>query len=245
LIDLVKTLKTQWQPKFNWFGADSFEEQELLLEQLQTAYKKNYFDDNEAALLCAVDYNHQAVTEAIRIRLLPPELIKIEFDETIAELPISFAAVANNVYENELEIFRNMAIKKRSGLMTQLLSSRREDNVSLGSLVKGFAIDVVTSEFSIASGFGMHNMAGKRLVCRLETVAYLIKDHTDRRPDNSRVWDRIISGLIFLEVPGFETPILFLQGCSRLVDRENTKLAGEIIRRQRKFIPVTTEGELI
>lgn len=244
LINLVKNLSARWTPKFNWFGANSLEEQYLLLEQLQKAYKKNYFADNEAGLLCAVDSNHQTVAEAIRIRLFPPELIKVEFDETIVETPTSFAAIAINVYDNELERFRSIDTKRRSEFMIKLLSERRENNVSLGSLVKGFAIDVVTSETFITSGFGMHSTAGKCLVSRLEFVGYLLKNHTDQRLDNATIWDRIVSGLIFMKVPGFETPILFFQGGSRQTDKENVKLAGEIIRSQRKFIPVTAEGEI-
>ncbi|MEK7376855.1 MAG: hypothetical protein AABZ57_06830 [Candidatus Margulisiibacteriota bacterium] len=101
LVTLVNRLVSEWKPPFNWLGAETPEDQAILLQQLENAYRKHYLDDDSDRMFGTPDHNHQVVAEALRIRLLLASLIKAEFDDTIERKVRVFATAKTSVYKRK------------------------------------------------------------------------------------------------------------------------------------------------
>ena len=255
MIILVKGLVSKWRPSINWLGAETPEDQHILLQQLENAYRKHYLGDET---LGTPDYNHQVVAEAIRIKLLPSSLLKEEFDDTIDRKVRTFVYSEISEYEKELDLVRKMDKVERKRFNHCLDRARGYEptesggvyviRASCGSSVNGFAIDPVTLENITTQGFGEHHLARNKLgkiIKRIEALKggkkYSVFDDFGCDFDfelNSRIMYGLISN-----IEGFKTPILRL--CWEEADDEGVKKVASFIRKSKMFIPVTSEGYLI
>ncbi|MDO8590522.1 MAG: hypothetical protein Q7R65_00930 [bacterium] len=256
LVTLVNRLVAEWKPPLNWLGAETPEDQAILLQQLENAYRKHYLDDDSDRMLGSPDHNHQVVAEALRIRLLPSSLIKAEFDDTIERKVRVFVTAQTSVYEKELERIRTMTEDERKEFDHRLMRARGYEpaegggvfvtRATCGNGVNGFAIDPVTLENLTTHRFGEHHLAKDMLARRIERIEALRnrKNCYELSEDDERKchW-RLMSGLIFSEIDGFTTPILCLY--REDVDDEGVKKVASFLRKEMMFIPVTPDGQLI
>jgi len=256
LVTLVNRLVSEWKPPLNWLGAETPEDQAILLQQLENAYRKYYLDDDSDRMFGSPDYNHQVVAEALRIRLLPSSLIKAEFDDTIERKVRVFVTAQTSVYEKESERIRTMTEDECKEFGHCLMRARGYEPIesggvyvtsfSRGANVNGFAIDPVTLENLTTHRFGEHHLAKDMLARRIKSIEELRsrKNYYGLGVDDEHKchW-RLMSGLIFLEIDGFTTPILCLYRNN--TDDEGVKKVVSFLRKERKYIPVTPDGQLI
>jgi len=256
LIELIDNFVASWGPPSDWLRAETRENQAILMSQLEMAYRKHYLGDNDELALGVPDYNGQIVAEALRIRLLPSQLLKAEFDDTIEEVSRDFITTERKVYEEEVSRIRAMSDAERTDFNHLLMRARGYEpaegggiyvrRVGCGGGVNGFAIDPVTMETLITRRLGEHHMAKDKLSRRVQSIEGLqtgvgIYGLTEEGYREC-CW-RIISGLIFSDIEGFFTPILQLH--REDVEEEDLKKAAGYIRGGQKFIPVTSDGYLI
>lgn len=256
LITLINRLVSEWKPPLNWLGAETPEDQAILLQQLENAYRKHYIDDDSDRMFGTPDHNHQVVAEALRIRLLPASLIKTEFDDTIERKVRVFASAKTSVYKKEVNRIRRMTDDERKEFDHRLMRARGYEpaegggvfvtRATCGNGVNGFAIDPVTLENLTTHRFGEHHLAKDMLARRIVAIEAL-RNHKHRyeldHDDELKCQWRLMSGLIFSEIDGFTTPILCLY--REDADNEEVKKVASFLMREQKFIPVTPDGHLI
>jgi len=241
-----------WQVPDTWLGVESEYEERLLMERLEKAYDRWHDEEN---LLAAPDYNHKVVAEALRLRLLPSEFIGEhlgEFDQDVL-LSIQGLVISPN-FDLEVEKIRQIDNEQRDSFL-ELLSKRRNspDGISWGRNVMGFAIDPLTLEVEINNNYGQHAYATDHLSYRLDRIAnlsgkYLHHDGfcQDALYDyRSYCLSRILPGLIFKKIEGFETPILKLFTKQSCVSEEYLNKALRHLMQKKKYIPVNTRGEIL
>jgi hypothetical protein len=261
LVDLIKRLVAQWKPGLNWLGAQTTQEQSTLLDQLENAYRSNYLGDDNEGMAGTPDRNHMIVAEALRLKLLPSTLIKAEFDDTLVRrTSLSISDVAEqtkpSVYLDELEKIRVMSDERRMEFDHELHRAMGQEpapgggvyvtRASKGDNVQGFAIDPVTLETSISTGYGFHADAKDLLGYRIEMIDALSKGGNKAEPkeeDRYQSRGRIVEGLIFLGIKGFTTPIVRLYADGE--DGETIKRIAHFLLGERRLIPVDYDGKLV
>ena len=256
LVELVNRLVAEWKPPLNWLGAETAEDQATLMAQLENAYRKHYLGDDNEGMFGTPDHNHMIVAEALRLRLLPVEFLKSEFDDTIEEVRRAFAPAKSSVYNREVAKIRKMTDKERKTFSHALLRARGYvlaerggvyvNRASYGNNVNGFAIDPVTLETSITYRFGQHHLCKDILAQRIRAIEALRnRKHLYELDDDGERecrW-RLITGLIFSKIDGFTTPLLQLYIGE--ADSEQVRKIVRFLREQQKFIPVDHKGQLI
>jgi hypothetical protein len=257
LTQLVLSLIAEWKPQLNdWLGAETREDEGILISQLENAYRVNYLGDNEDGMFGVPDHNHMIVAEALRIKLLPSACIKAEFDDTIPTFVRQFDVVQTSTYRKELKRIRKMTDEQRTAFNHTLMRIRGHEpaegggvyvqRASCGDKVSGFAIDPVSLETMFVYQFGLHHAVGEMLADRIRNIDALVKrkrfgDMTEDEERDCR-W-RLITGLIFAEVDGFTTPILQLYGMEN--DPGHLARVARFLKDQQKFIPVDYEGKIM
>ncbi len=254
LIDLVKDLVSKSKPVQGWLGADN-NDYVTLQEQLNTAYQSHATDES---VLGTASLNDMTVAEALRIRLLPSELIEEEFDKTLEPKEKKEIVIEPGTYKEDFEKIRTMDNNARKSFFLSLMRARGEEpgpggvgvfvvGIGLGDNVNGFAIDPITLESLTTYRFGLHNYAGDLLGHRVIGIEALKKREHSYDTEEEDIWDikrRLITGLVFLEISGFTTPILQLFDLKGVETRYIKKVA-EFIIRQQKFIPVDYDCKLV
>lgn len=254
LIDLVENIAASWKSKRGWLGATSKEDRTRLSAQLEQTYRSNLDDGDEKG---ASDPNHMVVAEALRLRLLPPELIKKQFDDKLEASPAKTLKTQPSVYIKEFEKIRDMNKDERLNFKHALMRAQGQEpaesggvyvrRATCGSDINGFAIDPVTMETLETSRFGLHHAAADMLAHRIRVIEALKirKNHyfmTDEE-ENACRW-RIMRGLIYLKLDGFQTPILELIALQDHSEKDIRKVI-RFLRKQQKYIPVNYHGQLI
>lgn len=255
LVELVDRLVTEWKPSHNWFGAETAEDQVTLMAQLENAYRKHYLSDGNKGMLGTPDRNHIIVAEALRVRLLPAEFLKAEFDDTIEAVPLALASIKPSVYKQEEAKIRKMTDEERKALSHALLRERGYEptenggvyvtRASCGESVNGFAIDPVTLETHITYRFGEHHLCGDILALRINAIEALQNCKQpyalDYEKEQECRW-RLITGLIFSEINGFTIPLLQLYTSD--ADEEQIRKVVHFLQKLQKFILVDHDGNL-
>ena len=256
LVELVNRLVAEWKPPYNWLGAETAEDQATLTAQLENAYRKHYLGDDNEGMFGTPDHNHMIIAEALRLRLLPAEFLKSEFDDTIEEVRRVFASTKSSVYKREVAKIRKMTDEERKAFSHTLQRARGYEpaegggvyvtRASCGNNVNGFAIDPVTLETHITYRFGEHHLCGDMLARRIQAIEALrnrkhLYELDDEKERECR-W-RLITGLIFSEIDGFATSLLQLY--TGEADKKQIRQVVRFLHKQQKFIPVDHDGQLI
>jgi hypothetical protein len=254
LRELLTSLISTWKAPLDWLGAETEADEAMLLQRLEEAYRNN-FPADEQGTFGFTGHNGHVVAEALRIKLLPSDLLKGEFEGSLTVRQQSFNSAEAQQYDEEVRRIVNMTDDERKAFSNAMMAERGLEpakgggvyvrRVAKGDDINGFAIDPVTLQYLITFRFGMHDHADQFLRNRLERIDRMKGD--DRDLDHYR---QIFSGYIFLASKrlGFTTPILQL--FTQRMTREATP-ADEILRvaefllKERKFIPVTFEGDLL
>lgn len=250
LTKLVNDLKIGWQKPDDWLGADTRKDQLLLMYNLENAYRQHYFDDN---MLGVPDYNHMVVAEALRLKSLPSSHLKAEFDDTICNLSFFNLKTESSSYQQEIKKIRAMSDDEKHNLIIKIMAIRgyRADEngwiverATCGQQVNGFAIDPTTLETLITIRPGMHHNAGYLLSRRIRVIEE-IKDQKNyyTRTDQNIFERRLITGLIYLIVPGFKMP--FLQLNEQGANPVSLQKIMPLLRRQQNFIILDCDGSLL
>lgn len=256
LTEYISYLNLRWEPPTNAFGVETTADRNILLSQLETAYTKHYLQHDDERMFGTPDFNHSVVAEALRIRLLPSAVLKEEFDDTFEEDHRVFSPSKPSVYLQELRRVTKMTVEERTRFdhtLSQAMGREpvegggvRVTRASFGNTVNGFAIDPLTLETFTTHRFGEHNMAGDVLVRRIHNIEALRKRKSrwDMSDDEERScrW-RIITGLIFSEIDGFETPILQLYVYEK--NKNHVRRVARFLKEQQIFIPVTPDGKIL
>ncbi len=222
-------------PPINWLGADNKYDQEQVLHQLQAVYKVHC---TENSLLGTPDLNHCIVAEALRIKLLPTECLKAEFDDALPKNLRNFINAKEEEYSDAFNRLKEFSAKQRQNLVTMLLYEQGYENgyrkrLYCSTKVSGFAIDPLSLEFSITEGFANHQLAIHILVNRLRLG---LKDAFN---------GRIISGLIFSDIfQWLQIPLVQFDMIDDYYPKEFIKVISFIIKK-RMFIPVNHDGKVV
>lgn len=125
LVQLVRKLVSGWIRPVDAFGVESDQERDILYKHLENAYRTNYLNgDKGETMLGTPDPNTQVVFEAVRLKLLPIEFVKAEFDDTLPIRKPNFDKVDASVYEEELNNVRLMDEIKRKEFEDDMYRSR-------------------------------------------------------------------------------------------------------------------------
>ncbi len=252
LVSLVKGLVSHCSMPIDWLGAETQEDRKILMTQLESAYAKHYLTGDSNGLFGVPDHNHQIVAEALRIKLLPSEFIREEFDDAISGEEKEMASVDSSVFWAEVDRIRSMTDKERKEFDHTLQRARGWEpcetggiyvmRASCGDDVRGFAIDPITLETLTTYRFGEHHLVGDKLARRIWAIEMMAGKAS--WADDSKYKRRLITGLIFTDIEGFTTPILQLYSEGRDYSKVFTRVASLLMKEQ-KFIPVTFDGHLI
>jgi hypothetical protein len=249
------SLRKDWKcspTTIDWFDVRNQEELGFLSRRLVTAYNAHHGDLEETAL-APISPDHRLFAEALRMRLLPAQLVKEEFDEPnlVKVQQRSFAGIKKDVYDAEIAQIREMNDSEREGFYHSLLfatgcaptgnggvvrfeASRGSDNI-------GFAIDAASFEFATSSSFGLHAYAKQSLEYRLERLQMIRIGICGPDAVLEDVGHYIIEGLIIPKFKGFESPLLILYGRP---DEELFQVVVQHILSERKYIPIMQDGKL-
>jgi len=244
LIEMVNQLVSSYRPASNHFGIYSPFELGWTMKNLRDSYEKNYLkDEDKQSPIYVPDIDMRVVLEAIRIRLLPCELLSMEYDTNIVResAPINISEMS--VMEREIDIILKMDRSQRTTFADQLIAARNFDRYGKSHDVHGFAIDPETLEYYITSPHENHCAAQPKLADRLVYIEALqrgIQPSEFPVGYGSHLRHRIAWGFICPGVGDFTVPILQLKE----IWYAKTKIAKRILN-MRKFIPVTLDGELV
>jgi hypothetical protein len=250
LQELVKKVVARWKSS-DWLGAETREDQAILQQQLEHAYRVHYLENEgeEDGMFGTPDTNHQVVAEALRLKLLPAMFLKEEFDDTLKRDVVPLTPAAPTIYDQELSRLKALTDKERERLEEQLLRSAGytkapggglyKTRVSLGDNVSGFALDPLTGESTTTNQFGLHRYAAEQLASRIERIEEMRAGRSAE--DVGEGWrSRIVSGLIYRNIDGFTIPFLELhQG---FIEPEHFKRAIQVIRDRKMFLPITNNA---
>ncbi len=228
LIKAIETILSSFRPSTNYFGVETKRESVFIQQQLEKAYRINYRDSMAPS-------NDFIVLEAIRLRLLPSELIKKEFDNVLIGI-LENPTIDNLTLEKERESIKHL-LEDPEKLMSLLESSA--DSVSRGYEIAGFAIDPITLQYSYFSGFGKHRLTTIDLVDRLSRFYLMIGNSFI---DDYELQSRFIEGEIFFQVPGFKTPIMRFYGRNK---KEDVEKVVRHLSAKEKYIFIDVDHNLL
>ena len=145
-------------------------------------------------------------------------------------------------YEKDLEKLKSLTRDELDKLLTEAERKSKEEGGSIfskGSLLHGYAIDPNTLqslETTVHVGVGTDLALDIFNSMDVENMGADTASHITRR---------IIDGLVFLNVPGFKTPILKLHpfGLEELGDKvpkEDIRKIVEHIKKERKLLPISS-----
>ncbi len=253
LINLVESLVAGWNRPINWLGAETCREQGRLMIQLENAHIVNYPDDERT--FGASNTNDQIVAEALRIKLLPTQFLKAEFDDTLPNKAQVFEIIEPSIYEIEVARLRTQTNLERESLKNSMTRAEgyepmgdgglRRVEMSCGNDVNGYAIDPITMENLVTTSFGDHHLAAQKLEPRIAYIESFKRRNDDETTNKKEccLW-RLVKGLIFLQLNGFSTPILCIHHTEGL-EKDQLRRIVEFIRNERKFIPVDYDCNLL
>jgi hypothetical protein len=248
LVSLIQNLILDYKPLFNWFGAYTKDEQALLLNHLERAYKNNYLGEQEKNNIAIPDSQNQIIAESIRLKLLPTELIKEEFDACLSKT-VFLEKKQDKIYLKEIKRIKRMTKSKRQVFAEMIMraigyircgSGWLKLGVSLGDNNMGFAIDPITLATFTAQGFGSHKIAKINLAYQ---VLYITELRTGEYVSEHEIKNRLVWGIIIPEVKGFKTPVLSLSRSQ--AEQQDLKKVARHLLNERKVIPVDEDGYLI
>lgn len=228
------------------------------MQALLNAYNTNFPDDEN--MFATPNDNSKITAEYLRIRLLPADQRKSEYDDTLPESISSNLESLSDAekyeYARELEVIRNMNSKERDNFIFLIdLNWGRKRLIDGGisverscadSDVAGFAIDPDSLQTIITEGYGNHHIAGRFLADRLLAN----RSFREGNPFSHLVEDfkvEVVTGLLHKRVsqlPEFNIPIIELWINSD-IDLQKVRRIGVFIISQRKMIPIDTEGFLV
>lgn len=239
----------QRQSSLDWLGSDSGED---MFAQLEKAHE-NYFSP-DYMLDVPTDYNHHAVAQALRIKLLQdPVLVKTEFEDTFVchKKKQTNNYSTSHIYSEEKRRISNLTREEKSDLFDsfqETMGYTKEGlrtRASFGDQVGSFAIDPITLEKSIFNGGIGHHDAKEQLVkkiimieCYSRGVQYLGWE------EEMKCSSRIVKGLVFYGILDFHTPFLVLMDYDS-IEKDVLKKIIPIIENELKLIVVSFYGELI
>jgi len=246
----MRELVKSWRPSANFFDAHTTRDVEMLSCALQVAYEKNYLGEHEEFSLAVPDFNGQVVTEALRLRLMPPEVIQKEFDQVVArELSTAETpSIEEGVYQQELQRLRQMSeqdrkifydqVEDRFGRYPDGKGGYFSDNdISCGPGLKGFAIDVDSLVFLVTEGFGGHRLASQLLYLKLDELC----EYRENQPVERK--DQMLGGFVF-KLDGWQTPFVSL-GDMQYTEKEIRERVLGFLFSSRRFIPLDDENRLL
>ncbi len=239
----------------DYFDVRTEEELAALSSRLVAVHRARS-DGDEQGVLGPLSNDHRLVAEALRIRLLTPNIHE-EFDQTVRRLEkparSSVSPVDRNTYDKEVDLIRAYSPVEREDFCDKMLHATgyvRADHgvikteVGCGHENMGFAIDVHTLESAISHGFGLHEYAVQMLRNRLEYVDEIKTRRGDRvSGEQERTLMDIMSGIIIKKLPGFKTSVLILSDGG--FSAEEIRSIGLHIRAQGEVIPVSSYGVLL
>lgn len=233
---LIKEQLSNFNPIKNYFGVETRSESNSLLSQLEKAYWRNYSDTISST-------NDQVVFEALRLRLLPPELIKEEFDDALRNT-VNFDAIQLSIFQKECKLIKDMSPEEREDFLERLQRLIGSVGGSCGDNVSALAIDPITLQYSISSGFGNHNVAKIDTAGRMKMAIRLKTGESLTYKEETEIEATILNGLI-VKVNRFKTPILRIMHDESDVPRDVLMRIGQVFIEKRELIPVDWHANLL
>lgn len=242
LIDLIGRLVAEWVATRDWLGIDYTERCPEILDVLEAVYLQNQDDSNYSV---PVNQNHMVIAEALRIKLLPGDLVGKRYDEIFRKKYAESERNESSSLISDLKKIHEMSSEEKDSFISGLL--RTQGTVGgLGPNISGFAIDAITLEFLIV-GYGKHNYVGHLLELRLERMDEMRYDRYSSGQDH--VW-RLFTGLIYKSAPEIKTPLLKIYLYKEDAG-DNQKWAEDVnrildfLKSQKKFIIVDHNYQLL
>jgi hypothetical protein len=257
-LEFAEKLRANFKIPVNFYGVETEAEQALLLQQLERSYQVNYLGENEIEGRGVIpDHNTQIVVQALRIRILPAELTKQEFEDTFDHSPTKFEVIENSLYDAEYARIKSMGEEDFKRYRREILWAEGYEELRDGGLrafrggcdpgtVQGYAIDPITLEFVITKGHGSHKLAQQALARRLMAIEGLKKTKFVcglSHKEEYAIEGRIVVGLIFTKILNLQTPLLKL--FQRDVEDEDFTRIVDFLYQQKKFIPIYPSGKII
>ena len=196
-------------------------------------------DDEER--LGIPDLDESVNQDRIRNRIEPPE--DLVSGRKIFE--VETAKQPEGDYEKDLEKLKTLTPDELDKLLTEIEEKSREGKglFSKGNLLEGYAIDTNTLE-SLQS---IHHDAVDDLVGIIfDRLRYSDPPQYVDLDEIKRIKRKIVGGFVYLEVPGFKTPIvrLWVSG-QRNFSKENVEKIATHIKQERKLLPINSFFEAL
>ena len=236
LLKLIQKRLSCFNPIKNYFGVETRSESALLLSQLEKIRQKNYPDAISSA-------NDQIVLEALRLHMLPSELVKEEFDDAL-RVVANFKVIQANVFKEECQIINNMSPEKREIFLQEVINLTCTIGSSHGNDVSTLAIDPDTLQYSISSGFANHCAAGINTIGKMR-MAFILKMGEEWTHEKEKgLTETVIKGLI-VEINQFKTPILRILHDESDASKDVLMKIGQVFIEKREFIPIDRNANLL
>jgi hypothetical protein len=238
LSNLIKRWRKNIQLPLDHFDAKDTADVRRIVGQLEHVYQSTMLDGNETGV---ADTNGQVVAEAIRLRLCPAELFRDQFDMIIQSEPCVLQDPGRETYDQQIELIRSKCLDNNYEFF-QLLGKARGNTIggSSGDKVEGFAIDPVTLEYFRTHGYGTHQSARIRLESRIKRISNL-KGQRCTLKNEKEAERRIVTGELFVQVPGFTIPIIQFE--AYWVKGEVGRKIAAFLRDKRLALPISVDDE--
>lgn len=182
-------------------------------------------------------YDQSIAQDYIRNRVEPPadmvESRKIFKAESVEQ--------PEGDYEKDLKKLKTLTSKQLDELLTAVRNESKKGRglFSKGNLLNGYAIDRETLESLQTSD---HDITDVNLAAN---ISQRLNDSGDLDATIDTIKRRIVSGLVYLKVPGFKTPIvklyLGLEEMGNLVPQKDVKKIVDYLKRERKLLPISLD----
>ncbi len=197
-------------------------------------------DLDEAGVLGYSDAESSTVRDWIRDRTQAAPDTTGEFDEQSRS--VEFAEQPISDYEKEEIKLRNLTEKQLVDLLKSVEQKSREGRglYSHGDLIAGYAIDPDTLKYLQSRDHDRPLVFGylaDKIAQELER-----SDPSSAYVDPFEIENRLVYGLVYLEVPGFKTPIVRLnlgvEEMGSLVPEEKVAKIENFLKRERKLLVI-------
>jgi hypothetical protein len=233
----IEKLLKRFKDRIDYFDCKTRQEQDFIISILEKAYENNLKNEERFAVSSLAD---GIIIEALRFRLLPPELVKEEFDDAAKNINVQQSVFLQDL-DDECRKIEKMSQKEREQFRVLLESLFSE--VSLGPNVSGFIINTLTSEYAISSGWGNHHLAMLNLENRIERFESLKQNNRSLKCNLERSRRSFFAeGLIFNKVPGFRNAILRIWESD--TNEKNFQI-GSFMKKEKGLIVVNSKGEIL
>jgi len=220
----------------------NYDDEEMRIKAVNRAEESHKEKIDDEGRLGVPDALSSILSDIMRGRIEPPA--DLVGGRKIFKVEIS--AQPEGEYEIELKRLQSLPRRELRKLLGDVEKKSRElqGSLSMGNLMNGYAIDPVTLESLQSTN---HNTTSFELsyiiACKLNYSDNL------QFVDSNTIKKRITDGFVYLEVPGFKTPIvrlyLGLEEQGSMISKSDLLKIVSSIKKDRRLLPISSDFKVL